>query len=50
MAPESANRASLDWRRALFLHGPITRALVTLAVPIILANILQTGYQLTDSF
>ena len=50
MTVDSANRASLDRRRALFLQGPITRALVTLAVPIILANILQTGYQLTDSF
>jgi putative MATE family efflux protein len=40
----------LDRRRTLFLHGPIARALVTLAVPIILANILQTGYQVTDSF
>ncbi|HEX4193869.1 MAG TPA: MATE family efflux transporter [Stellaceae bacterium] len=40
----------MDRRRALFLQGPITRALVTLAIPIILANILQTGYQLTDSF
>ncbi len=50
MPPKSANRESLDRRRALFLHGPITRALVSLAVPIILANILQTGYQLTDSF
>jgi putative MATE family efflux protein len=50
MAAQSANRQSLDRRRALFLEGPITRALVSLAIPIILANILQTGYQLTDSF
>ncbi len=50
MAPEPVNRESLDRRRALFLEGPITRALVSLAIPIILANILQTGYQLTDSF
>jgi putative MATE family efflux protein len=49
MPLESANQ-SWDRRRALFLQGPITRALVTLAVPIILANILQTGYQLTDAF
>ena len=34
----------------LFLEGPIGRALVTLAVPIILGNVLQTGYQLTDAF
>jgi putative MATE family efflux protein len=37
-------------RRTLFLEGPINRALVTLAVPIILGNVLQTGYQLTDAF
>jgi putative MATE family efflux protein len=37
-------------RKALFLEGSIRRALVTLAVPIILANLLQTGYQLTDAF
>jgi len=36
-------------RRTLFLEGPIARALVTLAIPIILTNILQTGYQLTDA-
>ncbi len=34
----------------LFLEGPINRALLTLAVPIILGNVLQTGYQLTDAF
>src|SRR3954471_19990890 len=37
-------------RRTLFLEGPINRALVTLAIPIILGNVLQTGYQLTDAF
>ncbi|MBK4738692.1 MATE family efflux transporter [Noviherbaspirillum pedocola] len=37
-------------RQALFLEGPIPRALLSLALPIILANILQTGYQLTDAF
>jgi putative MATE family efflux protein len=40
----------IDRRQKLFLEGPIMRALVTLAVPIILGNILQTGYQLTDAF
>ncbi len=34
----------------LFLKGSIPRALYTLAVPIILANVLQAGYQLTDAF
>ena len=42
--------ASLDSRRRLFLEGPISRALITLAIPIILGNVLQTGYQLTDAF
>jgi putative MATE family efflux protein len=37
-------------RQKLFLEGPIGRALVSLAVPIILGNVLQTGYQLTDAF
>ena len=32
------------------LEGPILRALLKLAVPIVLANVLQTGYQLTDAF
>lgn len=40
----------MDRRQALFLEGPITRALLSLAVPIILTNLLQTGYQLTDAF
>lgn len=33
-----------------FLGGSILRSLITLAVPIVLANILQAGYQLTDAF
>ncbi|GAA6132048.1 MATE family efflux transporter [Halopseudomonas sabulinigri] len=37
-------------RQQLFLTGSIPRALLTLAVPIMLANILQSGYQLTDAF
>ncbi len=37
-------------RRKLFLEGPIGSALLRLAVPIILGNVLQTGYQLTDAF
>lgn len=31
-------------------EGPILRALLTLAVPIVLANLLQTGYQLVDAY
>jgi putative MATE family efflux protein len=37
-------------RQRLFLDGPIGTALLRLAVPIILGNLLQTGYQLTDAF
>lgn len=33
-----------------FLEGPIIKSLISLAIPIILANILQTAYQLTDAF
>jgi len=39
-----------DERQKLFLEGPIGAALLRLAVPIILGNLLQTGYQLTDAF
>ena len=34
----------------IFLEGPIGKALFKLSVPIILANLLQTGYMLTDAF
>ena len=37
-------------RRQKLLEGPIAPALIRLAVPIILGNALQTGYQLTDAF
>ncbi len=37
-------------RRKLFLEGPISTALLRLALPIILGNVLQTGYQMTDAF
>ncbi len=39
-----------DARPNLFLEGPIGAALWKLAVPIILGQILQTGYNLTDAF
>jgi putative MATE family efflux protein len=39
-----------DERQKLFLEGPIGTALLRLAVPIVLGNLLQTGYQLTDAF
>jgi putative MATE family efflux protein len=37
-------------RQKLFLQGPIGTALLRLSIPIILGNLLQTGYQLTDAF
>src|SRR6201996_3791105 len=37
-------------RQKLFLEGPIGTALLRIAIPIILGNLLQTGYQLTDAF
>ena len=37
-------------RQKLFLEGPIGSALIRLAIPITLGNLLQTGYQLTDAF
>ncbi|MGB6177153.1 MAG: MATE family efflux transporter [Methylocella sp.] len=37
-------------RQKSFVEGPIIRSLLVLAIPIILANILQAGYQLTDAF
>jgi Na+-driven multidrug efflux pump len=40
----------LNQRQKLFLEGPIGAALLQLAIPIILGNMLQTGYQLTDAF
>src|SRR6195952_6068189 len=33
-----------------YLDGPILRSLLKLALPIVLANLLQTGYQITDAF
>ncbi|HEY4249787.1 MAG TPA: MATE family efflux transporter [Roseomonas sp.] len=37
-------------RRALILEGPVGTALLRLGAPIMLGNLLQTGYQLTDAF
>ncbi len=37
-------------RQTLFLEGPIGKALLKLSIPIILGNLLQAGYQLTDAF
>ncbi|WP_339514845.1 MATE family efflux transporter [Pseudomonas sp. RL_15y_Pfl2_60] len=37
-------------RQHQFLNGSIAKALLSLAVPIIIANLLQAGYQLTDTY
>lgn len=37
-------------RQQQFLNGSIAKALLSLAVPIILGNLLQAGYQLTDTY
>jgi len=31
-------------------EGPILKSLIRLSIPIIFANILQTAYQITDTF
>lgn len=33
-----------------FLEGPVLSSLIKLAVPIVIANMLQAGYQLVDAF
>jgi putative MATE family efflux protein len=50
MTKKKSQTEQKEQRQQLFLEGPIARALVTLAIPIILGNLLQTGYQLTDAF
>src|SRR5215216_6666109 len=40
----------MEHPRSALLEGPILRSLLRLAVPIVLANILQAGYQLVDAF
>ncbi|MDD3145017.1 MAG: MATE family efflux transporter [Candidatus Gracilibacteria bacterium] len=32
------------------LNGPIVKSIITLAIPILLTNLLQSAYQLTDAF
>ncbi len=39
-----------DHRQKAMIEGPIGTALLRLALPITLGNVLQTGYQLTDAF
>ena len=40
----------MENQRNALLEGPILKSLLRLAVPIILANVLQAGYQLVDAF
>jgi putative MATE family efflux protein len=37
-------------QRTALLEGPILKSLLRLAIPIVLANVLQAGYQLVDAF
>lgn len=50
MEQEQEHKAMDDKIRKVILEGGIGRALRTLSLPIILGNLLQTGYQLTDAF
>ena len=49
-APLQQKNTAIADRRHRHLEGPIAPALITLAIPIILGNALQSGYQLTDAF
>jgi len=44
------NITTLQSKDKSFTDGPILKALISLAIPIILANILQSAYQLIDTF
>lgn len=43
-------KLDLDERRDLILHGDMNKAIITLATPIVLNNIIQTLYNLVDSY
>lgn len=40
----------LEERKQLILHGDMRKAIITLATPIVLNNLIQTLYNLVDSF
>ncbi len=40
----------MERHAAPLTEGPIARTLIRLAIPIVLANMLQTAYQMTDTF
>ncbi|SPJ33493.1 Multidrug export protein MepA [Kushneria phyllosphaerae] len=44
------NTSSASRYQASLLEGPVLGSLLKLSVPIVLANILQSGYQLIDAF
>ncbi len=48
--PSPTQNARLQARHTQLVQGPILRSLITLAVPLILANVLQAAYQLIDAF
>jgi putative MATE family efflux protein len=50
MPPEPSAQTNHQVRHAKLTEGPIIRSLLTLAVPLILANVLQAAYQLIDAF
>ncbi len=50
MPPRSPAAINFSPRHAKLVEGPILRSLITLAVPLILANVLQAAYQLIDAF
>jgi len=49
-ASGAVNRARSEDRTRTMTEGPIARALITMAVPIVMSNMLQTAYQLVDAF
>ncbi len=48
--PPSQSPSKHHARHAKLTEGPILPSLITLAVPLVLANILQAAYQLIDAF
>jgi putative MATE family efflux protein len=50
MPPPSRSNTPAHARHAKLTEGPILPSLVTLAVPLVVANVLQAAYQLIDAF
>jgi len=49
-SPTSHSTPKVNPRHAKLTEGPILRSLIAMAVPLILANVLQAAYQLIDAF